>query len=170
VRPPEQVQAAFDDVNKAAQERERLKNEGAAYANDVIPRAAGSAARLKEEAEAYKSRVVAQAQGDGQRFSSVLAQYQRAPQVTRDRMYLETMQQIYANVTKVLVDSRQGSNMLYLPLDRILQQVAQQGGAAAPGEAAAAGAAAAAPSTSGGSSAADSRTRDNGRSRERETR
>jgi membrane protease subunit HflK len=170
VRAPEQVQAAFDDVNKAAQERERLKNEGAAYANDVIPRAAGSAARLKEEAEAYKSRVVAQAQGDGQRFSSVLAQYQRAPQVTRDRMYLETMQQIYANVTKVLVDSRQGSNMLYLPLDRILQQVTQQGGAPAAGEAAAAGAAAAAPSTSGGSSAADSRTRDNGRSRERETR
>ena len=110
VRPPEQVQSAFDDVLKAGQERERAKNEAQAYANDVIPRAVGSAARLKEEADAYKSRIVAQAQGDAQRFKSVLAEYQRAPQVTRDRMYLDTMQQIYSSVTKVLVESRQGSN------------------------------------------------------------
>jgi membrane protease subunit HflK len=85
VRPPEQVQAAFDDVIKAGQERERAKNEAQAYANDVVPRAVGAASRLKEESEAYKARIVAQAQGDSQRFRSVLAEYQKAPQVTRDR-------------------------------------------------------------------------------------
>jgi membrane protease subunit HflK len=121
VRPPEPVQASFDDVLKAGQEREKSKNEAQAYANDVIPRAVGSASRLKEEAEAYKARVVAQAQGDAQRFRSVFAEYQKAPQVTRDRMYLDAMQQIYSNVTKVLVDSKQGSNLLYLPLDKIMQ-------------------------------------------------
>lgn len=121
VRPPEQVQAAFDDVLKAGQERERAKNEAEAYANDVIPRAIGSASRLKEEADAYKERIVAQAQGDGQRFRSVLAEYQKAPQVTRDRLYVDAMQQVYSNVTKVMVDSRQGSNLLYLPLDKIMQ-------------------------------------------------
>jgi membrane protease subunit HflK len=131
VRPPEPVQAAFDDVLKAGQERERAKNEAQAYANDVIPRAVGSASRLKEEADAYKARVVAQAQGDAQRFRSVYAEYQKAPQVTRDRMYLDTMQQIYANVTKVVVESRQGSSLLYLPLDKLLQS-----GTVVPGEAA----------------------------------
>ncbi|MDP3759494.1 MAG: FtsH protease activity modulator HflK [Ramlibacter sp.] len=166
VRPPEQVQAAFDDVLKAGQERERAKNEAQAYANDVIPRAVGAAARLQQEADAYKARVVAQAQGDSQRFKSVLAEYQRAPQVTRDRMYIDTMQQIYSNVTKVMIESRQGS-LLYLPLDKIMQQVAQGGvatepAAAAPGAPAAPGAAAGLP--------ADSRTRDNSRTRERETR
>jgi membrane protease subunit HflK len=137
VRPPEQVQASFDDVLKAGQERERAKNEAQAYANDVIPRAVGTASRLKEEAEAYKFRVVAQAQGDAQRFSSVLAEYQKAPQVTRDRMYLDAMQHIYANVTKVLLDSRQGSNLLYLPLDKIMQQTGVPGSdgvAAAPNQ------------------------------------
>ena len=165
VRPPEQVQAAFDDVLKAGQERERAKNEAQAYANDVIPRAVGSASRLKEEADAYKARIVAQAQGDAQRFRSVLTEYQRAPQVTRDRMYLETMQQIYANVTKVLVDSRQGSNLLYLPLDRIMQQVAQGGVAAEP-----APAAPPAGAPNGTLSPGDVRARDNLRARERESR
>lgn len=121
VRPPEQVQASFDDVLKAGQERERSKNEAQAYANDVVPRAVGSASRLKEEAEAYKARVVAQAQGDAQRFRSIYAEYQKAPQVMRDRMYLDTMQQIYGNVTKVLVESRQGSSLLYLPLEKLMQ-------------------------------------------------
>jgi membrane protease subunit HflK len=125
VRPPEQVQAAFDDVLKAGQERERAKNEAQAYANDVIPRAVGAASRLKEEADAYKSRIVAQAQGDSQRFKSVLAEYQKAPQVTRDRMYIDAMQQIYSSVTKVMVDSKQGSNLLYLPLDKIIQMTGQ---------------------------------------------
>jgi len=131
VRPPEQVQAAFDDVLKAGQERERAKNDAQAYANDVVPRAVGSASRLKEESEAYKARIVAQADGDAQRFRSVLTEYQKAPQVTRDRMYLDTMQQVYGNVTKVLVDSRQGSNLLYLPMDKIMQMSAAQTGAAA---------------------------------------
>ena len=121
VRPPEQVQAAFDDVLKAGQERERAKNEAEAYANDVIPRAVGSASRLKQEADAYKSRIVAQAQGDAQRFKSLYSEYQKAPQVTRDRLYINTMNEIYSNVTKVLVESKQGSNMLYLPLDKIMQ-------------------------------------------------
>lgn len=165
VRPPEQVQAAFDDVLKAGQERERAKNEAQAYANDVIPRAVGSASRLKEEADAYKARIAAQAQGDAQRFSAVLAEYQKAPQVTRDRMYLDSMQQIYSNVTKVLVDSRQGTNLLYLPLDKIMQGVAQQSDAAlmpAPPSSAPA----VAPSTFSN----DTRARDANRTRERESR
>ena len=126
------MQAAFDDVLKAGQERERAKNEAEAYANDVIPRAVGSASRLKEESEAYKARIVAQAQGDAQRFRSVLTEYQKAPQVTRDRMYLDTMQQVFTNVSKVMIESRQGSNLLYLPLDKLMQAAAQQGTATAP--------------------------------------
>jgi membrane protease subunit HflK len=121
VRPPDQVQASFDDVLKAGQERERLKNEAQAYANDVVPRAVGAASRLKEEADAYKARVVAQAQGDSQRFQSIYTEYKKAPQVTRDRMYLDAMQQIYSNVTKVIVESKQGSSLLYLPLEKLLQ-------------------------------------------------
>jgi membrane protease subunit HflK len=169
VRPPEQVQAAFDDVLRAGQERERAKNEAQAYANDVIPRAVGTASRLAQEAQGYKARIVAQAQGDAQRFKLLLAEYQRAPQVTRDRLYLESMQQIYGNVTKILVESRQGGNMLFLPLDKILQQVAAGGAAAQAPEQAPATQAPPPPPTSS-SSASDARTRDNGRSRERETR
>jgi membrane protease subunit HflK len=169
VRPPEQVQSAFDDVLKAGQERERSKNEAQAYANDVIPRAVGSASRLTQEAQGYKARIVAQAQGDAQRFKSVLSEYQRAPQVTRDRMYLDTMQQIYSNVTKILVESRQGGSLLYLPLDKILQQVAQSGAAAA-SEPAAASTPAAPSSGAPAGASGDSRTRDNSRGRERETR
>src|SRR6185369_10849797 len=157
VRPPEQVQAAFDDVLKAGQERERAKNEAQAYANDVIPRAVGSASRLTQEAEAYRSRIIAQAQGDAQRFKSLLTEYQRAPQVTRDRLYIETMQQIYSNVTKILVDSRQGSNLLYLPLDKIMQQVSQGGVAATETTPAPP-----APPPTASGSAVDSRTRDSG--------
>ena len=121
VQPPEQVQAAFDDALKAGQDRDRLKNEGQAYANDVVPRAKGTAARLKEEADGYKANVIARAEGDGERFKSIQAEYQKAPQVTRDRLYLDAMQQIYSSVTKVVVDSKQGNNMLYLPLDKIMQ-------------------------------------------------
>ena len=165
VRPPEQVQAAFDDVLKAGQERERAKNEAQAYANDVVPRAVGSASRLKAEADAYKARIVAQAQGDAQRFKSVLAEYQKAPQVTRDRMYLDAMQQIYSNVTKVLVDSRQGSNLLYLPLEKIMQMSAQGGDAAV-----AAAAQTVVPPAAVPAPVPDSRVRDSGRTRERETR
>jgi len=174
VRPPEQVQAAFDDVLKAGQERERAKNDAEAYANDVVPRAVGTASRLKEEADAYKARIAAQAQGDAQRFRSVLAEYQKAPQVTRDRMYLDTMQQVYSNVTKVLVDSRQGSNLLYLPLEKIMQQVAAESS----GVVSAASGAAAPPTTTSSSSAPapatgsanDARSRDSLRTRDRESR
>jgi membrane protease subunit HflK len=166
VRPPEQVQAAFDDVLKAGQERERAKNEAQAYANDVIPRAVGSASRLGEEAQAYKSRIVAQAQGDAQRFRSVLSEYQKAPQVTRERMYTDAMQQIYSNVSKVMVESRQGSNLLYLPLDKLMQ---------ATGPAVAAPDAALAPvmppaGTAPPAAGADPRTRDSARTRDRDGR
>ena len=170
VRPPEQVQASFDDVLKAAQERERAKNEAQAYANDVVPRAVGVASRMQEEAAGYKERIVAQAQGDGQRFSSLLTEYQKAPQVTRDRLYLESMQQIYGNVTKVLVDSSKGSNLLYLPLDKIMQSAGQAGGATDSSAAGAASAPAAGTVTVPSSTLNDARARDNGRSRERDAR
>ena len=165
VRPPEQVQPAFDDVLKAGQERERAKNEAQAYANDVIPRAVGSASRLKEESEAYKARIVAQSQGDAQRFRSVLSEYQKAPQVTRDRMYLDAMQQVYSSVTKVLVESRQGSNLLYLPLDKIMQQSGATAAEPVNGTATVP-AAPAAPATT----PADTRARDASRTRDRDTR
>jgi membrane protease subunit HflK len=132
VRPPEQVQAAFDDVLKAGQESIRTQNEAQAYANNVVPRAVGTASRMIAQAEGYKARVVAQAQGDAQRFDAVLAEYQKAPQVTRERMYIDAMQQIYSNVTKVLVDSRQNSNLLYLPLDKIMKMTSQPAAAPAP--------------------------------------
>lgn len=168
VRPPEQVQAAFDDVLKAGQERERAKNEAQAYANDVIPRATGTASRLAQEAEAYKARMAAQAEGDAQRFSYLLTEYKKAPQVTRDRLYTEAMEQVYSNVTKVVVDSRQGSNLLYLPLDKIMQSA----GLAAPAAQEAATRLAAPPAPAAPNSAAnvDARVRDLSRSRERELR
>jgi len=169
VRPPEQVQAAFDDVLKAGQERERAKNEAQAYANDVVPRAVGAASRLKEEADAYRERIVAQAEGDAQRFKTILPEYQKAPQVMRDRLYTDTMQQIYSNVTKVLVDSKQGSNMLYLPLDKIMQQVTAVppagDAAAAPASASTNGA-----NTGANATAVDTRSRDLTRSRDRDPR
>jgi len=136
-QPPEQVQAAFEDANKAAQDRERLINEGRAYANDVIPKARGTAGRLQQEAVGYRDRVIATAEGDATRFKQVLAEYSKAPQVTRERLYLDTMQQIFANTSKVLVDSRSNNNLLYLPLDRLMQQAGTDGArpnAAAPGE------------------------------------
>ncbi len=124
VQPPEQVQGAFDDAVKAGQDRERQKNEGQAYANDVIPKARGSAFRLMQEAEAYRSMVTENALGNAARFNSVLTEYQKAPVVTRDRMYLETMQQIFTSASKVMVDAKSGSNLLYLPLDKLIAQAA----------------------------------------------
>ena len=127
-QPPEQVQAAFDDAVKAGQDRERQKNEGQAYANDVIPKARGTAARLMEEAEGYRQRLVATAEGDASRFRQLQTEYAKAPEVTRQRLYLETMQQIYANTSKVMVDAKGQGNLLYLPLDKLLGAA----GAAAP--------------------------------------
>jgi len=135
-QPPEQVQAAFDDAVKAGQDRERQKNEGQAYANDVIPRAKGTAARLLEEANGYRQRVIATAEGDSSRFRQIQAEYAKAPEVTRQRLYLETMQQIYANTTKVLIDSKGQGNLLYLPLDKLMQTAAGVPAMQAAGEAA----------------------------------
>ena len=125
-QPPEQVQAAFDDAVKAGQDRERQKNEGQAYANDVIPRARGTASRLQQESEGYKQRVIATAEGDASRFRQVLVEYAKAPAVTRERIYIETMQQILASTSKVMMDYRGSGNLLYLPLEKLMQ------GAAAP--------------------------------------
>src|SRR5436190_15929739 len=123
VQPPDKVQAAFDDAVKAGQDRERLKNEGQAYANDVVPRARGNAARLLEEANGYRTEVEQRAQGDAERFSRILVEYQKAPGVTRDRLYLDMMQTVLGNSSKVLVDQKSGS-LLYLPLDKLIQQSA----------------------------------------------
>ncbi len=120
-QPPEQVQAAFDDAVKAGQDRERQKNEGQAYANDVVPKAKGAAARLMQEADGYKQRVIANAEGDASRFKQILVEYEKAPGVTRERMYLDMMQQIMTSSSKVLVDQKGGSNLLYLPLDKLIQ-------------------------------------------------
>ena len=129
VQPPEKVQAAFDDAVKAGQDRERLKNEGEAYANNVIPIARGTAARLLQEADGYKSEVVQRAEGDAKRFDQVLVEYQKAPAVTRERLYLDAMQTVLASSSKVLVDQKSGS-LLYLPLDKLIQQATQSAAAA----------------------------------------
>ena len=121
-QPPQPVQAAFDDAVKAGQDRERQINEGQAYANDVIPKAHGMAARLAQEAEGYKARVVETAKGDADRFTQVLAQYEKAPRVTRDRMYVDMMQQVMQSSTKVYVDTQDGNNLLYLPFDKLMEQ------------------------------------------------
>ena len=120
-QPPEQVQQAFDDANKANQDKERLINEGQAYANDILPKAVGTAARLNAEANGYQQRVIAAAEGDASRFKQVLTEYQKAPVVTRERLYLDMMQQVLSNTTKVLVDQKGTGNLLYLPLDKLMQ-------------------------------------------------
>ncbi len=120
-QPPEQVQAAFDDAVKAGQDRERQVNEGQAYANNVIPRASGAAARLIEEAAGYKQRVISTAEGDASRFEQILVEYTKAPDVTRNRMYLDTVQQILSSASKILIDQQGGNNLLYLPLDKLIQ-------------------------------------------------
>jgi len=161
-QPPEQVQAAFDDAVKAGQDRERLKNEGQAYANDVIPKAKGVAARLHEESLGYQQKVVANAEGEASRFSQILVQYSKAPQVTRERMYQDAMQQVLSNTTKVMVDGKQGGNLLYLPLDKLMQAA----GGPVPTEIAPT---VAQPAPSG-TPAADARSRDTFRNRDREER
>src|SRR5690606_15135691 len=119
---PEEVRAAFDDVIKAKEDEERLKNEAQAYANGVIPEARGRAQRTLEEAEAYRAEVIARAEGETDRFERLLAEYQNAPRVTRERLYIETIERVMGNASKVMVDVEGGNNMLYLPLDRMIQQ------------------------------------------------
>jgi modulator of FtsH protease HflK len=126
VQAPEQVQTDFDDAVRAGQDRERFKNEGQAYANDVVPKARGVAARLIEEANGYRQSVIATAQGDASRFNQVLTEYSKAPQVTRERIYLETMQQVFQATSKLFVDQKAGNNLLYLPLNQLMQ-LSQQG-------------------------------------------
>lgn len=120
VQPPEQVQAAFDDANRADQDRKRQQSEGEAYANNVIPKAKGTAARLLQEAEGHKQSVIARAEGDAARFRQVVGEYSKAPGVTRDRLYLDAMQEIFNNTTKILIDQKSGNNLLYLPLDKLM--------------------------------------------------
>lgn len=121
-QPPQPVQAAFNDAVKAGQDRERQINEGQAYANAVIPKARGMAVRLTQEAEGYKARVVEAARGDAERFTQILKQYEKAPQVTRDRMYVDVMQQVLSSSTKIFVDSKGSNNLLYLPFDKLMEQ------------------------------------------------
>ncbi len=134
VQPPDKVQAAFDDAVKAGQDLERQKNEGQAYANDVIPRAAGNASRLLEEAQGYLASVVSKAEGDASRFRQIVAEYQKAPGVTRDRLYLDMMQSVLGSSSKVLVDQKGGQNLLYLPLDRLLRESGPAGAAVVPSD------------------------------------
>lgn len=155
-QPPQQVQAAFNDAVKAGQDRERQINLGEAYMNAVIPKAQGTASRLKEEAEGYKARVVETARGDADRFTSVYTEYAKAPQVTRDRIYVDAMRDIYQNVTKVYVDQKSGSNLLYLPLDKIVastQAAAKSEADSAVPASSAAAASSSAPNTAGTNSA-----------------
>jgi membrane protease subunit HflK len=118
-QPPEQVQHAFNDAIKAREDKERLVNEAEAYSNDILPRARGKAARMGQEAAAYRAQVIAQATGETQRFIQVLREYKKAPTVTRERLYLETMESVLGNSNKVMVDVKKGNNIMYLPLDRL---------------------------------------------------
>lgn len=121
-KPPAEVQAAFDDVIKAREDEERYKNEAQTYANGVIPKARGQAQRIIEEATAYKEQVIARADGEAQRFDYLYAEYKKAPEVTRKRMYLDAVQQVMENSSKVMIDVEGGNNLLYLPLDKIVGQ------------------------------------------------
>ncbi len=121
-QPPEDVQMAFDDAQKAGQDRERLKNDGESYFNDVVPKARGTAARLKQEADGYRASVVANAEGEAARFRQVLVEYAKAPAVTSERMYIDTLQEVLSSTSKVILDAKGGGNLLYLPLDKLLQQ------------------------------------------------
>jgi membrane protease subunit HflK len=164
VQPPDKVQAAFDDAVKAAQDRVRLVNEGQAYANDVIPRARGTASRLMEEANGYNTEVTQRAEGDASRFKSILTEYARAPGVTRDRLYLDMMQSVLTNSSKVLIDQKSGSNLLYMPLEKLMQQSAAAGAAA---DASSAPRATAAPTPEPAPTLDPSRAREGMRNRER---
>jgi membrane protease subunit HflK len=175
---PEPVIAAFNEVVKAGADRDRSKNEGQAYAGDVIPRANGDAARLREDAVAYRTQVIDAAEGDSDRFNAVLTEYQKAPAVTRDRLYLDAMRDVYANVTKVMVDTHGGTNVIALPVDKLLQagvlggQSANAGAAGAGAGGSSSGSTGSTIATSPDASAqsSDARTRDNARSRDREGR
>jgi membrane protease subunit HflK len=172
-QPPEQVQAAFDDAVKAGQDRERQINEGQAYSNDVVPKARGTASRLLQEAEGYKQRVIANAEGEAARFNQILTEYSRAPAVTRQRMYLDAIQQILSSTTKVIIDQKAGSNLLFLPFDKLLQMSGAAAGASAssgPENAPEHNVVPEIQSTTPAAPALDNRSRDSFRGRDREAR
>jgi len=121
-KPPEQVKEAFDDAIKAREDKERLENKAEAYSNEILPQARGEAARVVADAKAYRDRVIASAEGETARFTSVMSEYEKAPEVTRQRLYLETMEKVLGNTNKILIDVPQGNSLMYLPLDRIMQQ------------------------------------------------
>jgi modulator of FtsH protease HflK len=183
IEPPQQVQAAFDDALRAKDDRERMKREAQAYANEILPRAQADAARSIDDAKAYAERVVTQAQGDADRFSQVYAQYAKAPAIVRERMYLDTMRDIYSNTTKVFVDTKAGSSVVQLQLDKLIEAKGRGAGdaqaapgapapassAAAPTQGASAAAPAVASPASRAAAASDAvRSRDGFRSRSRE--
>jgi len=167
VQPPDKVQAAFDDAVKAGQDRVRLVNEGQAYANDVVPRARGMASRLMEEANGYNTEVIQKSEGDASRFKSVLSEYAKAPGVTRDRLYIDMMQSVLGNTTKVLIDQKAGGNLLYLPLDKLIQQSVAAAAAVATDVQSSATRAATAPPPEPAVTLDPSRSREGMRSRER---
>jgi membrane protease subunit HflK len=121
-KPPDQVKEAFDDAIKAREDKERLENKAEAYANEIVPQARGEAARVEADAKAYRDRVIASAEGESARFLAILAEYQKAPGVTRERLYLETMEQVLGDSNKVLLDVSESNSLMYLPLDRLLDQ------------------------------------------------
>ena len=121
-RPPNQVKAAYDDVIEAREDLERLVNEAQAYSNGIIPEARGEAQRLREEAQGYLSQVVSKSTGEANRFTALLKEYRKAPEVTRERLYIDAIEQVMNDSTKVLIDTKGGNNMLYLPLDKLVQQ------------------------------------------------
>ncbi len=119
---PLAVKEAFDDVNKAREDKERFENKAEAYANEIVPRARGAAARRLEDAKAYKAQVIAEAEGESQRFLSLLGEYVRAPEVTRQRLYLETVEKVYSDTSKVIMDTDSSNNLTYIPLDQLMKQ------------------------------------------------
>jgi len=158
--PPQPVRDAFQDVTQAREDRERLINEAQAYRNEVLPRARGQSARLREEADGYKQEVIARAEGEAQRFTQLLKEYRKAPNVTRDRIYLDTVESVLSNASKIMVDVKGGNNLLYLPLDKIIRNDAISSSSSAEGQV---------PmkrSSSDTSRSDTSRSRDNLRSRE----
>ncbi|MBE9559241.1 MAG: FtsH protease activity modulator HflK, partial [Proteobacteria bacterium] len=121
-KPPEAVKDAFDDVTQAREDEERFKNEAEAYRNEVLPKARGASARMREEADAYKNEVIARAEGEAERFEQLLKEYKKAPKITRDRLYLDMMESVLSNSSKVMVDVEGGNNLLYLPLDKLMDR------------------------------------------------
>ncbi|MCU7877237.1 MAG: FtsH protease activity modulator HflK [Candidatus Thiodiazotropha sp. (ex Lucinoma borealis)] len=124
-KPPEQVKSAFDDAIKAREDKEKLENQAEAYANEVVPQARGEAARRTADANAYRDRVIAEAEGDASRFLAVLKEYQLAPEVTRERLYLDAIESMLAQSSKVMLDTQEGNSLMYLPLDKLIQSAEQ---------------------------------------------